>query len=471
MAQTHDIYSRWSLEMRQSGLFKVGDRIGVAVSGGPDSILLLTFIKQLAREMGCTPAAVHFNHHLRGPESDGDERFVRDEALRLGIELIRGEGDVSKVAREKHRNLEATARELRYKFFYSLINQGRLDKVATAHTANDQAETVLLKLMRGAGTRGLGGIFPVLESKVIRPFLSVTRAEVEHELEERKLEWRRDSSNENQKLQRNKVRKQLLPFLQKEFNPEIITLLKELADRSRDDEDCLENFAHERARPWRVQEGLEHKIPARSLGEFPVAISRRILRQMIHAVRGNLLGITYQHIEALRRLASESQSGRRLSLPGGVEVRREFDWLIVAPAPAIATDMEYCFPVHIPGEVSVPSLGLNFRFKIIGPEDGTRAYNDSGAVGFDPLKISGPLVLRNWQAGDRFGGAKGRKARNLKDIFASRKIPQARRRVWPVLVAGSEIVWARDVPRVPEKTGSPQAKRLLVSVEEIESNR
>jgi tRNA(Ile)-lysidine synthase len=423
----------------------------------------------MAREMGLTPVAVHFNHHLRGGESDGDERFVGEQARRLGIELIRGEGDISKVAREKHRNLEATARELRYKFFYSLINQEKLDKVATAHTANDQAETVLLKLMRGAGTRGLGGIYPVLESKIVRPFLSVTRAEVERELGKRKVESRQDSSNENQKLLRNKVRKQLLPFLQKEFNPEIITLLKELADRSRDDEDCLESLAHERARPWRVQEGLEHKIPARSLSEFPVSLSRRVLRQMIHTVRGNLLGITYHHIQAVRRLASESQSGRRLILPGGVEARREFDWLIVAPA--IATGTEYSFPVHIPGEVSVPSLGLNFQFKIIGPEDGTRAYNDSGAVGFDPLKYSGPLVLRNWQAGDRFGAMGTRKARNLKGIFASRKIPQAKRRVWPVLAAGNEIVWARDVPHVPEKTGSPQAKRLLVMVEEMERDR
>jgi tRNA(Ile)-lysidine synthase len=470
MARTRDLYSRWALEMRRSGFFKAGDRIGVAVSGGPDSILLLAFMKQLAREMGLTPVAVHFNHRLRGAEADADERFVCEQARRLGIDWMRGEGDVSKVARERHRNIEATARNLRYQFFFSLVNQGRVDKIVTAHTANDQAETVLLKLLRGAGTRGLGGIFPVLETKVVRPFLSVTRAEVEQEMKKLKLESRQDSSNENLNLRRNKIRKELLPLLQREFNPEVINLLKDLAERARDDEDCLESLAHERARPWRVQEGSEQKIPARSLSEFPVAIGRRVLRQMIQAVRGNLRGVTYRQIEALRRFAVEAQSGRRLMLPGAVEARREFDWLVLAPSLAPQRSLEYCHPVVIPGGVSVPQIGLTFQFKIIGPEDGPRAYNASGAVGLDPLKLSGPLVLRNWRAGDKFWASGSREARNLKGFFARRKIPQAERRVWPVLAAGDEIVWARDFPPANHKIASPNAKWLLVTVDKTETN-
>jgi tRNA(Ile)-lysidine synthase len=442
--------------------------VGVAVSGGPDSILLLTFMKLLARELGLRLAAVHFNHHLRGAESDADENFVREQAGRLGIDWLRGEADVGRVARENRHNLEATARDLRYRFFFSLINQGRLEKVATAHTANDQAETVLMRLLRGTGTRGLGGIYPVLEGKIIRPFLSVTRAEVEQELKKRNLDCRLDSTNLNPRLRRNKVRMELLPLLQKEFNPEIIRLLKEFSDRARDDEEYLERQAHDRARPWRVREGIAEKIPARPFTEFPAAIGRRVLRQMIMAARGNLLGITYNHVEALRRFIAEAQSGRQLVLPGGLEARREFDWFILEPQPAATSESEYCYPVEIPGVVSVAELGMTFEFKIIGGKDHPKAYNTSGRVGLDRLRLPGPLVLRNWHAGDKFRMLGSRRVRNLKELFAQRKIPVAQRKLWPVLACGEEIIWVRDFPSANGMDASSDSEQVLVVVDKTD---
>lgn len=243
------VYSRWLKEAIRQGTFRAGERVGVAVSGGPDSVLLLHFLKDSATELGITPAAVHFNHHLRGAESDGDERFVRTLAGSLGIAFMGGEADVARVARDKKRNLEATARELRYRFFFSLVDQGRLDKVVTAHTANDQAETVLMRLLRGAGTRGLSGIYPLLEGKVARPFLDLTRTEIIGELEARGLEFRIDSTNLDTRLVRNKIRRELLPLLKREFNPAVIPLLKSHADRARDEEAFLEQQARERSRP------------------------------------------------------------------------------------------------------------------------------------------------------------------------------------------------------------------------------
>ncbi|MHB8652575.1 MAG: tRNA lysidine(34) synthetase TilS [Terriglobia bacterium] len=470
MSRQSETYSRWSLEMRRGGFFHAGDRVGVAVSGGPDSILLLDYMNQLARELGFTLAVVHFNHHLRGAESDADEHFVRERAGQLGIDFLPGQADVARVAREKRRNLEATARELRYRFFFSLVNQGRLDKVATAHTANDQAETVLLRLLRGAGSRGLGGIYPLLEGKVVRPFLNVTRAEVEQELEKRKLEWRLDSSNLNSKFRRNKIRKELLPLLQKEFNPEVIGALKELSDRARDDEEYLEGQARERARAWRVREGQDEKIPIRPLIEFPAALARRVLRQMILASRGNLRGVTYKHIEALRRFAHSAQSGRMLELPGGWEARKEFDWLIIAPEPRAKGKSDYCYPVQIPGEISIPQSGLTVHFKIVGSEGPPKAYNTSGWVELDLLKLSGPLVLRNWRAGDRYRTTGSRKVRNLKELFARRKIPPGQRKVWPVLVCGEEIVWVKDFLPASDVAASTDSKRIMIRVDRTESN-
>src|SRR5690242_18547737 len=181
--------------MQRADLFRPGDRVGVAVSGGPDSVLLLEFMKHLAKQRGLALAVVHFNHHLRGQASDDDERFVEKCAREAGIEFIRSEADVQAVARDQRRNVEETARQLRYAFFVSLVAQKRLDRVATGHTANDQAETVLLRLVRGSGTRGLGGIYPKLEAGIVRPFLSLSREDVEEEIASRGLRCRIDSTN------------------------------------------------------------------------------------------------------------------------------------------------------------------------------------------------------------------------------------------------------------------------------------
>ncbi len=465
MPRRQDTFARWSLEMRKSQLFRAGLRVGVAVSGGADSMLLLEFMKRLARETGLHVAVIHFNHHLRGAESDADERFVRERARDLDLEFVRGEADVARVARQKNRNLEATARDLRYRFFFSLVNQGKLDKVATAHTANDQAETVLLRLLRGAGARGLGGIYPVLEGKVVRPFLNLTRAEIESELRARKLEFRVDSSNRDTRFLRNKVRAELLPLLEKEFNPGFVSLLKELADRARDDEAYLEQQAWERARPWRVHEETDEKIAIRPFMEFPRAIQRRVLRQMITAVRGHLRGITHGHIESLRRFAAETPSGRTLVLPGGLAARKEFDWLLIGPQLQGSYDSGFSRPVEVPGEVPVPSLGVTFRFQIVGSDESRKAYNQGGLY-LDPEKLSGRLVLRNWRAGDRFQPWGSRKAWKLKELFREHKIPLGQRKSWPVLECGNEVVWVRGFPPASSAAASPSGKQALAIREE-----
>jgi tRNA(Ile)-lysidine synthase len=461
-----DLYSRWSLETRRKDHFHAGQRVGVAVSGGPDSVLLLHFMKTLAGEMGLSLAVVHFNHYLRGAESDGDEAFVRDLAASLQIAYVRGEAEVGRVARERHGNLEAVARELRYRFFFSLVDQGRLDRVATAHTANDQAETVLMRLLRGTGTRGLGGIYPVLEGKVLRPFLSLTRAEVMEEINARGLPHRLDSSNLNPVLQRNKVRMKLLPLLAKEYNPEIIPLICQLAERARDDETCLERLARDRANPWRVREGKEERIPFRALLELPPALTRRVLRQMLHTVRGSTHGLTYTHIESLRRFAAEAQSGKTQTLPDGVLACKEFSWLVVrrtACQPAVA---EFSYPVTMPGNLTVKELGCSFHFKILNLDESGKAYNLSKFIGLDPQKLRGELILRNWRPGDKYRPLGNRGIRKLKELFRERKIPEVQRKGWPVLLCAGQIVWVRGFPPGRAAAAADSARQVLMVEEE-----
>jgi tRNA(Ile)-lysidine synthase len=455
-------YARWSQWIRRSGWLHAGDRVGVAVSGGADSVLLLEFMTRLAPVLGLVVSAVHFNHHLRGKESDEDEKFVERLAERLGVEFIRGEADVARRAREKKRNLEATAREMRYRFFASLVRSGRLDKVATAHTANDQAETVLLRLLRGAGAQGQAGIYPVLDGIILRPFLNLTRAEIEDELAARGLEVRHDSTNLDVRFRRNKIRHELLPQLERDFNPHLVSALAALADRARDDEEYLKQQAQERAAPWRVCEAGEEKFPARVLAELPRALGFRVIRQMIQGVRGRLGEITYAHLESVLRLAREAQSGQRAILPGGFEARREFEWLIVGARAPLARPGGYSYTFRCPADISLPDIGLRLRFKIVAGEKVQRAYNEKGSVYLDAARLADELELRSWRPGDCYIPVGARKPLKLKELFRARKIAARARPVWPVLVSKGEIIWVRGLDVAQSCVPGRNSESLLV---------
>lgn len=275
-----------------------------------------------------------------------------------------------------------------------------------------------------------------------------------------------DSSNLNTRLQRNKIRSELLPLLAKDYNPGIVSLLSQFADRARDDEACLERLARERAQPWRVREGREERIPARALSEFPPAVARRVLRQMLQIVRGTSHGLAHEHIEALRRFAAESQSGKIQILPGGTVARKEFSWLVIGPPASPAHDSGFSYPVTFPGEVPVRELGCTFRFKILNLDDTNKAYNLNKLVGLDPQKLSGELLLRNWRAGDTFCPIGNRGARKLKELFRERKIPEMRRKGWPVLLCNGQIVWVRGFPPCKGVVATDRTQQVLIVEEE-----
>jgi tRNA(Ile)-lysidine synthase len=454
--------------MRRSGLLPPGERIAVAVSGGPDSVLLLDFVKQFSQETGISVAVAHFNHHLRGSDSEADERFVAHRAEELGLEFFRGEADVARIARAKRGNVEATARDLRYRFFFSLASQQKAQKVATAHTANDQAETILLRLLRGTGTRGLGGIYPTLDGKIVRPFLNLTRAEIESEIETRQLEFRVDASNMDLRFTRNRIRQSLLPLLATNFNPRIVTILSDLANRSRDDDAFLQQAASERARFWRVREGDEEKIALRSLIEFHPALQRRVLRDMVSSATGSLRGFTSTHFEDLRRFAASSQSGRKVTLPGGLAARKELEWLVIGSDAKVAVQ-EFCFAVTPPAEITVAPLALKLQFLVaenVPIEAAEKRYNYNQAVRLDLDKVGDGLILRNWQPGDRFQPCGSRRALKLKELFLRRRIPAKSRKLWPVLLSNQQVVWVKGFPAAQGFAASDSSRRTLVVVQE-----
>src|SRR4051812_32288001 len=224
--------------VRQHKLFSAGDRVGMAVSGGADSVALLRVLLELRSELGIVLSVVHFHHGIRGAEADADEEFVRQLAGEhgLGDALFVEHGDAPAHAKAGKQSLETAARELRHRFFAQLVAERKLDKIATAHTLNDQAETVLMRLVRGAGTRGLAGIYPEqTEQAIVRPLLRVHRQEVEEYLRSLGQEWREDASNQDRQHMRNRVRHELVPAMQR-LNPGVLESLGRLADIARDEE-------------------------------------------------------------------------------------------------------------------------------------------------------------------------------------------------------------------------------------------
>ena len=234
--------------IRKHELLKAGDRVGVAVSGGADSVALLRLLLELRKEIGIVLSVVHFNHKLRGAESDEDEQFVAQLAQRHKLELHCESGDVAAYAAEKHLSLETAAREMRYQYFRRLLLEGRLNRIATGHTLDDQAETVLLKMVRGAGSRGLAGIYPRLsvrgsqfsDASIVRPLLGTRRKELEPYLLGLGQSWREDRSNRDLRHMRNRVRHGILPRLERYLNPAVREALAETAEIARAEEEYWE---------------------------------------------------------------------------------------------------------------------------------------------------------------------------------------------------------------------------------------
>jgi tRNA(Ile)-lysidine synthase len=443
-------------------LLRPGDRTGVAVSGGADSVALLRMLAEAKAESGVVLSVVHFNHQLRGQESDADEQFVRDLAASLDLEVHVSQADTARFAREKELSLEAAARELRYSFFGKLITSGLLDKVATAHTLDDQAETVLLRVFRGTGTSGLSGIHPKLIvgqkagpkaadwKGIVRPFLNVRRRHIEAYLRDLNQPWRTDSTNLETTFTRNRLRHELLPHIASGFNPEIVEALANLAEIARaEDEFWSAQTAEAFVRVYRNQ---QLQVP--ELLKLPLALQRRVLR--LAAIQS---GVTLDFHHSERVLAQLAKSHGEIEIPGGVRAMVTPQALRFEATGPQAKPCGYSYRLAIPGEIDVAELGIRVR-AIVGSGSDPR-YNGEPGLALD--RLPGELLLRNWRPGDRFWPAHTRAARKVKELLQERHLPSREKALWPVALAGEEIVWMRGFA-VASPYVAKQGKAVAVDV-------
>lgn len=444
--------------VRREGLLKAGDRVAVAVSGGADSVALLCLLREMRKHLGVVLSVIHFNHQLRGAESDADEQFVCGLARRWKLEFHGGSGPVKAYAAEKHMGVESAGRELRYKFFRQAGKQGLVDHVATAHTLDDQAETVLLRLVRGAGTRGLAGIYPKLRPlargpvaskseerseapSIVRPLLHTRRVELEKYLKEIDQAWREDASNRDLRHARNRMRHGILPRLERNFNPEVRRTLAEAAEIARGEEDYWRMEVERLLLPMVDESPATAKKLALKIGPLGIqslAVRRRLVRAAAERVE---LRLEFRQVEEILELASaEGNASKRTTLGSGWELLREDRCIVFSPlAPSTGKDYEYSLPV--PGRVDVPEAGLIVEAVPVTGYGGVPGYNSDTL--YDPTLLATHLRVRNWRPGDRFWPAHTKAPAKVKELLQRRHVSGPTRESWPVVVSGDEIVWVR----------------------------
>ena len=477
--------------IQKLGLLRAGDRVGVALSGGADSVALLLLLAELRKQLGIVLSVAHFNHKLRGKDSDGDEKFAAKLAEKCGLVFHAGRADIAAKAKRRKANLEDTARRARYDFFARLVEDGRVDKVAVAHTADDQAETVLAHILRGTGLAGLGGIHPTV-GHVVRPLLGVRRAELRAYLRLKKQTWHEDATNRDTTRMRSRIRKKLLPILEKQFQTAVVEHLAMLAELAREDEAFLDALTSERMQTCVEKGSGQARISigdllAKKKKDFNtedtentegtekrnLAISGRMVRRIVGELKPREGQLNAEHVRAILELAVRGENGKCLALPGGVEVRRERDSLIFCIRDGVAKSnrskpVEFERAINFHGtevDVNVPELGCVFRFRVI---DWPAKRGDTIEREFvlDRDALQSPLVLRNWRAGDKLRPCGHRSAHKLKRLLNQKRVSRCERDGWPVLTSGGVLAWARGFPAAAEFAAGEKTRSGVVITEE-----
>jgi len=415
-----------------------GDKVIVAVSGGADSMALLFALFQLRSMYDLTLMVAHVNHQLRGTEAEQDALFVEQQAACLGLPFYQTRVDVRALQRSSGMSLQHAARQLRYRFFHALYQTLDATRVALGHTADDQAETLLIRLLRGSGPAGLAGIPPV-RLPFIRPLIAVSRQVISSYLQTERFSWVKDSSNEHAVYLRNRVRLDLLPKLQ-QYNPQIVRRLNELADMLRADSQVLEQQVDEwvvQTLDWQASNRVE--IRCGLFGIAPVAIQRRLLRRAIEALVLSPETIGFRHVEGLRQFIVSGDGGRRYGLPGQILAERHAKTVLLWNTHRVSA-ITSVLVLPVPGQVHVAALNIRLIADIIEKPWNIDAISPQWAL-LDFDRTVCPLYVRFRQSGDRFYplGAPGSK--KLQDFFVDSKIPRVERPCVPLVVSQHEIVW------------------------------
>lgn len=427
--------------IRSRKLVAPGDKVLLALSGGADSTALLCLFLEIRSQLDLELAGAHLNHGLRGKESEADAEFVHSLAADYHLPCVVEE--LSPGERPKGGNAEARAREQRYRFLQRIGDSLGAHRIALGHTRNDQAETVLLRLLRGSGSLGLAAIPVSRGDRFIRPLLSIEREDLRTYLRSRGVGWREDSSNRDLRFARNKVRHELIPWLEKSFNPAIVEVLARTAENLRGDAESLEwlvgDLAARHADPADARLGWRRSW----LNTLPPGLRSHLVRHALGVLHPGERVLKKQ-VDAILELLQDQKSGKSVSI-GRLQAAREFDRLLFRELPASPPAESYRHPLAIPGQVRLHQVGLVFETYLNQGSSGLPLL-DRWEIHLSPQAVARGLEVRSWQTGDAYRPLGSLRPRKLKELFLRKRIGLSARTGWPVVTCGGKIVCAGSFP-------------------------
>ncbi len=440
----------------EAALVRAGVRrdasILIGLSGGADSVALTCALLEVRERLGLRIAAAHLNHRIRGDESDRDEAFVRAMCVRLGVELIveRAEGLGASISSA---NLEERAREVRRDFLGRVADRIGADFVALGHHRDDQAETVLMRLMRGAGAAGMAAMAERGPGRLIRPMLSISRAEIRGYLDARAIAFVEDSTNSSRDILRNRIRAELLPMLEREYAPGLGARLVQVAAEMRSLEELAGAIAARELDAMRRRGGA---LDVSGFSAMNRAVQAVAIRRFLSERMGSLRRISRAHIEAVRQLILEGGPSDSIDLPGGWRAEREYNFFRLVHSragnktgAAVGTAAGFSVAIAADGITVVEAAGFKFEASTIAAADLSMPDSSFSLVAmFDAAKIvDAGLVARNFMKGDRMHPMGMRGTRKVHDVFVDGKLPRASRERFPVVTVGGEIAWLPGLAR------------------------
>lgn len=425
--------------IKENNMFDAGDKVIVAVSGGPDSIALLHILHSLRSELKIKVYAAHVNHCLRGADADEDEEYVRKFCANLKIEFRSKRVDINKLSQLKNISSESAGREARYSYFGDLKKEFGAQKIAIAHNANDQAETILMRIMRGTGIEGLVGIKPVRDDIFVRPLINVMRNDIEEYCTNENLNPRIDKTNLETIYSRNKVRLELIPYIEENFNKDIIKGLNRFSDTMRIDSEYLELIAKEKYKKYcDIHEGKV--IISKKVFLDHEAIVTRVIRLSLNTLCGNLCNFERVHIYDVIDIQRNS-TGKQLNLPNNVLVSNSYGDIVIEKSKKESSKIhkgEYMLQL---GMNELKNIKSKVRLQLINVEDGIDFKGKNLIKYFDYAKVKGDITLRYRKDGDRFKPLGMSGSKKLKDLFIDLKIPKDKRDTIPLICFNNDIGW------------------------------
>jgi len=436
------MYNKVIHYIKENNLINEGERVLIALSGGPDSVCLLNILYELKSKLRIELGAVHINHLLRGEDSDGDEEYVKALCIKYDIPCYIKRADVNKFAEKQKLSSEVAGRQIRYDFFEKIAQEQKFNKIATAHNANDQAETLIFRLIRGSGLDGLGGIKSFRDGKIIRPILCLNRAEIEEYLKEKQIEARIDKTNFEKVYNRNKIRLDILPYIKENFNKDIIGTINRTAELLQIDNGFIEEEVLKVYGKYCIESEECFIIKKEAFIKNKAILTRIIRRALIRYSKQNY-DFEMKHIYDVINL-SNKVTGKKINLPNNILAENVYGDLIIKKHCLDELKQRKIEIQKSKIDGSVIEFGdYNIEFSVIKNYERDKIdfkANDNIKF-FDFDKIINNIIIRNRNNGDKLIpiGMKGSK--KLKDIFINEKVPQNERDLLPIICFDNEISW------------------------------